>query len=334
MAATFTTDVITDHDVFNNWVRQRDVEFTNFYLGGIVVNNPQLDALAMSGGKILSLPFWNPLNGDSEILAEGDDLTVNKITSGQQDARLHTRAKVWGATDLSHALNVNRADPMMAIGDEVAMYWVKEKQKLLVASLEGVFADNVANDSGDMTVSIFTEDGNNATAANLISANAIIDAEATFLDALGEVAGIAVHSVVYTQLKKQNEIEFIRPSESMPEIPVYRGKRVIVNNNLPVRAGTTSGSVYTSYLFGQGAFGYGLGAAPVPSETDREALKNGGETYLVTRDHFVMHPQGMKWTETSVAKTSPSYAELENAANWDRVYDRKNVRVAQILTNG
>src|ERR1041384_6335733 len=39
------------------------------------------------------------------------------------------------------------------------------------------------------------------------------------------------------------------------------GRRLVVDDNLPTRAGTTDGTVYTTYLFGQGAFA--KGAAPL-----------------------------------------------------------------------
>jgi hypothetical protein len=85
-------------------------------------------------------------------------------------------------------------------------------------------------------------------------------------------------------------------------------------------------------MFGNGALGLGQGNAPVPSETDRDSL--AGNDVLVTRSHFIMHPRGIKFTSSSVAGPTPSNTELGAAANWDRVYSRKNVRVAQVITNG
>jgi hypothetical protein len=47
----------------------------------------------------------------------------------------------------------------------------------------------------------------------------------------------------------------------------------------------------------------------------------------------LLHPRGVKFTSSSVAALSPSWAELANAANWDRVYNRKNIRLAQLVVN-
>ena len=43
-------------------------------------------------------------------------------------------------------------------------------------------------------------------------------------------------------------------SEGKPVIRVFQGRRVIIDDNCPVRNGTTDGLVYTTYLFGPGAF--------------------------------------------------------------------------------
>jgi hypothetical protein len=93
-----------------------------------------------------------------------------------------------------------------------------------------------------------------------------------------------------------------------------------------------NGSVYTTYLFGNGAVGMGQGQAPVPTETDRDSL--AGEDYLITRTHFLMHPRGIKFTNTTNAGPTPTNANLTLATNWSRVYEREQVRIAAIRSNG
>jgi hypothetical protein len=46
-----------------------------------------------------------------------------------------------------------------------------------------------------------------------------------------------------------------------------------------------------------------------------------------------MHPRGVKFTSASVAGANPTNAELENAANWVRVWENKNVRVVAVTHN-
>jgi hypothetical protein len=48
----------------------------------------------------------------------------------------------------------------------------------------------------------------------------------------------------------------------------------------------------------------------------------------------MIHPAGFNWTEAAVAGNSPTLVELANPANWTRVFPRKNVPMAFMLTNG
>lgn len=329
MADTKIANVIVP-EVFNAYVIERTAELTNFYMGGVISRNPELDRLAQTGGRLINMPFWNDLTGDDEVLSDSAALTVNAITAAQDVAVLHARGKAWGVNDLATALSGD--DPMGAIATLVAEYWARQKQKVLIASLAGLFADNIANDSSDMVNDASIEDGDNAVAANMLNGDTFIDAQDTFGDALGNISGIAMHSKVYNNLKKTDNISFEKESMGNLEIETYRGLRVIVNDTLPKVAGGTSGFKYTSYIFGAGAFGYGEGGAPVPTETDRDTL--AGTDILINRSHFLMHPRGIKFTDTSVAGTFPTNAEVALEANWDRVYERKNVRIAAVITNG
>ena len=330
MAATKISDVIVP-EVFNPYVVEKTAELANFYMGGILSTGYDLIDLASVGGKLFNMHFWNDLTGDDEVLTDSGSLTVNAITSAQDIAALHARGKAWGVNDLAKALSGDR-DVMGKIGNLVASFWARKYQEVLVSSLKGLIADNTTNDASDMTANIAIEDGDNATADNKMSGDVFIDGQATFGDAIGQVVGIAMHSVVYNNLKKIDNISFEKESLGDLEITTYRGLRVIVDDKLPKVAGTTSGYKYTSYLFGSGAFGLGQGNAPVPTETDRDSL--AGEDILITRTHFIMHPRGIKFTSSSVAGTFPTNTELEAEANWDRVYERKNVRLAAIITNG
>lgn len=316
--STKISDVIVP-EVFNDYFINRTAELAKFYLGGIVSNDAQLNTLAQSGGRLLNMPFWSDLTGDDEILSDSGALTPGKIQAGQDVAVLHTRGRAWSVNDLAKALSGD--DPMAAIGDLVAQYWARRYQAVALASLKGVIADNVASNAGDMVAGDGSAD---------FDANLFIDGQATFGDAIGGLSGIAFHPAVYHNLKKTDSISFEKESLGELEVETYRGLRVIVDRNLPVTSGTPD--TYTTYLFGNGAIGMGQGGAPVPSETDRDSL--AGEDILVTRSHFIMHPRGVKFTDTTVTGTSPSNAELELAANWSRVYDRDQVRVAAIVTKG
>ena len=62
-----------------------------------------------------------------------------------------------------------------AIAALVADYWVREEQRMLIAAIQGVQADNEANDAGDQINDIALGGAGTPTAANLFSAEAVID---------------------------------------------------------------------------------------------------------------------------------------------------------------
>ena len=85
---------------------------------------------------------------------------------------------------------------------------------------------------------------------------------------------MAMHSATEAALRKLDLIDFIPDSEGKAQIKTFQGRRVIVDDTMPVRAGTTSGLVYTSYLFGPGAFA--KGAAPLDSTPLQGGHRDGG----------------------------------------------------------
>ncbi len=334
MANTIISDII-EPEVFNPYVIERTAELARFYMGGIISADPRFDVLASQGGTTINMPFWHDLTGDDETLSDTGALTPAKITAGQDKAVLLMRGRAWQVNDLATALSGD--DPMGAIGNLVSQYWARRYQAAMVASLRGVFTDNVDNDGSDMSVDVAGATNGDVTAATKMSGDVFIEGQATFGDALGQIAGVAMHSHVYNNLKKIDNISFEKESNGETEITRYRGLPIIVDDGLPYTpaAGAGAGDAaaqYTTYLFGNGAIAMGQGGAPVPTETDRDSL--AGNDILVTRSHFIMHPRGVAFQSATVAGAAPTNAELILPANWNRVYERKNVRIAQIVTNG
>lgn len=307
---TKISDVIVP-EVFNPYIIERTAQLSALVRSGIIVRDPQLDSLAMSGGTLINMPYWKDLTGDDEVLSDSSALTPGKIGSGQDIAVLLMRGKAWGVNDLAKALSGD--DPMKAIGDLVAEYWARMKQKVLLAELKGVFsAASMAGNVHDISAEL--------DAAAKISGSSFITAKNKLGDNSDKLTAVMMHSATFTALEQQNLISYIPNSQGVIEFPTYMGKRVIVDDGCPVDT-----DVYTTYLFGEGAIGEGNGAAPVPTETDRDSL--AGEDILINRQHFLLHPRGVKFTSSSVAGSSPTNTELATAANWNRVYENKNVKI-------
>lgn len=313
MAVTKIQNVIVP-DVFNPYVVEKTAELSALFQSGIIRPDAALDTLARTGGTLLQMPFWTDLTGADEVLSDAAALTPQNIAASKDIARLHARGKAWGVNDLAKALSGD--DPMAQIGNLVAEYWARRFQALLISTLTGAFA------SSSMSGNV--HDISAITGADAFTGSTFIDAAHKLGDAESKLTAVMVHSLVFATMRKQNLIEFIPNSEGVYNIPTYLGKRVIVDDSMPVSSG-----VYTTYLFGEGAIGYGEGEAPVPTETDRDSL--AGEEYLINRRHFIMHPRGVKWNEASVAGEFPTNAECATAANWTRVYENKNIRIVKFV---
>ena len=313
---TIISDVIVP-EVFNPYVIERTAELSAFYQSGIIARTPALDVLASSGGKLVNMPFWEDLSGDDEVLSDTEALTVGKIAAAQDVAALLARGRAWSVNDLAKALSGD--DPMAAIGDLVAAYWARRFQAILIKTLDGVFGNDATLMTGnkhDISGAATAEDD------DVISAKTAVDAIYKLGDSADKLTGFAMHSATVAKLAKDDLIEYIKPSEGEAEVPTFLGKRVVVDDSLP-----QSGGVYTTYIFGAGAFGWGEGGAPVPTETARDALS--GDDILVNRRHFILHPRGVAFQNNQVSGPTPSNTELADYRNWLRVYEEKNVRIVQ-----
>lgn len=98
-------------------------------------------------------------------------------------------------------------------------------------------------------------------------------------------------------------------------------------------------TTYTTYVLGRGAIIHADCGAKVPYEMARDPKTNGGEDELLTRTRQIIALRGISFTKSSMAKKSPTTAELETGANWTLVndgdghaVDDKAIMVCRILS--
>ena len=324
MAGTKLTDVIVP-ELFNPYVINKSMELSALVQSGIVANNSAFDKLASQAAPVINMPFFEDLTGESEQIIESVDLTDNKITSNEDVACIIRRAKMWSATDLSAALAGK--DPMRAIAGLVANFWVKDMQKELIAILKGIFGTAEDVDAGTketrLASNLLDISEKTGDSANW-SVNSFIDAQQLLGDAQSQLTAVVMHSATWSCLKKLELIKTERQSIDL-SFDTYQGKRVIIDDGCPVEKG-----VYTTYLFGQGAIALGNGSPVgfVATETDRDKKKGSGVDYLINRKTYIMHPRGIRFTNTNVEKTEgPSREELADPTNWKPVYEPKQIRI-------
>jgi hypothetical protein len=341
MANIQVSDVIIP-ERYSDYIANDNPETTALVQAGVAQRNALYDGLA-NGGLIGHIPYWNDLDASIEPNYGTDDpadvAVPQKMTTGQMLYRKSFLNEGWSSADL--VADLMSQDPMQQVRNRTGRFWQRQFQHRTIAMLQGVLADNVANDGGDMVNDIHGALNSDVGAGTLISKDSIIDTAMTSDFGYEAFSAMAVHPVVYSRLLKNNEIDFVQDSENGLLLPNYAGLRLIVDKNMPSTAaeGALAGddaATYTTILFGQGAIAFGIGNPKAPVEIEREAAQGNGhgiET-LWERQEWLLHPQGFSFTSNTVTDFTPTLAQLRLAANWDRKIDRDNIRIAYLVTNG
>jgi len=325
MAITKITDVVVP-EIYDQYAAENGIYTNSLYKSGIVVRQPNFDALLDGGAKQFEMPFWKTndmFSVASHAILEGEEVTNNKIQATKMTARRQFRDASFGWTDVAAMLA--GSSPEMVLASNLDAYWNKSWNTSLFASVRGVIADNVANDSGDMVLDITSD------ADKYVSAEAIIKAQYKHGDMTGGFVGIAMHSLVKMRLEQMGLIDVVPESQQNPRFETYAGMTVFTDDTL------VSGSDYYTIIFKSGAFGFGYSAnGYLPTEIDRDPKTSGGEDFLYTRRAYVLHPYGFSYSDDAGATQDfPLDTELATAANWDRnVASVKNTRFVALLSQG
>ena len=333
MPGTTLQDVIVP-ELFTPYVVNQTMELSALYQSGVITNDSTFDGLASQAAPLVQMPFFNDLTGESEQVIEGADLADNKITSNKDMAVILRRAMMWSATDLSAALA--GSDPMAAIGSLAAAFWSRDMQKELIALLKGIFGTIPATTGEGATPAETRLDSNlldisgGSGAAAKWSAGAFIDAQQKLGDAKAQLSAVAMHSATEAELRKQNLIDTITPADALP-FNTYMGKRIIIDDGCPT-SGTGANTVYSTFLFGNGAIALGNGSpvGSVSTEVDRAKRKGSGIDYLINRKTYILHPRGVAYQKAVQEKAEgPSRTELADPKNWKPVYEPKQIRIVE-----
>ena len=334
MAQVRIADLVTAPTFFDT-VAKLATDKSALLRSGIMARNGEASRIALAEGNDGTMRYWNDLDGDASIATDDPSVLITPGKVGQSSLKVgkHFRNKAWSTMDI--ASNFTGSDPAGWIASRIADWWIREDQKVLIATLNGVFADNVANDSGDMMVNVATDAAGAAAAAEKISATVVLAAKQTMGDAADRLTTLVMHSVIYTELQRQSLIAFIPNDQANIGFGTYLGYSIMIDDGCPAVAGTNR-ITYTTYLCGAGALGYGEGRAKLPTEVERVAAAGmgSGEETLYTRRVFVMHPVGFDYLKASQVGLGPTNAELALTANWSRAFDRKHIPLCAIKTNG
>lgn len=332
---TILSDVIF-RDELRDYISVNSVEKTAFFESGILTTNSDMTTLLASPSNTFTIPWWVDLDASIESNYSNDVYTDIAVPLSVHTASMQARAAYlnegWNCMNL--VKNITKQDPLEFVAGRLLSYWQKVAQRRAIATTIGIYNDNVAGNDGDMVVD----------AGGPISAAAIIRAKATMGDYSGQLGGLSVivmHSAVQTELQILNLIDFTPIADQVPEFGRFQGMRVVVDDSMPVIAGTPN--KYLSVIFGPGAMGYAEaqpeGEDGLEYERAPDRGNGGGTETLWTRRNFVVHPLGYSFlsatitgTPTTTRPISASWADLALATNWERKFDRKQVPLAFITS--
>lgn len=332
---TILSDVIF-RDELRDYISVNSVEKTAFFESGILTTNSDMTTLLASPSNTFTIPWWVDLDASIESNYSNDVYTDIAVPLSVHTASMQARAAYlnegWNCMNL--VKNITKQDPLEFVAGRLLSYWQKVAQRRAIATTIGIYNDNVAGNDGDMVVD----------AGGPISAAAIIRAKATMGDYSGQLGGLSVivmHSAVQTELQILNLIDFTPIADQVPEFGRFQGMRVVVDDSMPVIAGTPN--KYLSVIFGPGAMGYAEaqpeGEDGLEYERAPDRGNGGGTETLWTRRNFVVHPLGYSFlsatitgTPTTTRPISANWADLALATNWERKFDRKQVPLAFITS--
>lgn len=334
MATTRLSDVIYG-PLFLPTTIQRIAQLSRIRNSPIVSTDGELQRFANGPGDLVQMPFWNDLTGNSNVSTDdpAQNATPNKLTQGQDMARKIRRNNGWQSANLVASMLAE--DPLDAVAQLIAEYWVREEQRIMGEQMAGVFSS--AGMAGNV-LDVASEDG--AVTPVLFDAEVAANAYALLGEYGQSLSAVLMHSRVFWNLHAARAIEYAKDPVTGLDFTRWDGKDVFVSDQCPRVAGDTSGYKYTSYLFGNGALGYaeatGEGGPKKPVEIDSVASAGNGEGIETVwyRRHWVMHPRGVAFTGVPASASGVTDTELADGDNWTRVYDPKLIRMVAVTTNG
>lgn len=320
-------------------VREAMATMPSLFNSPAVIKGPEFDQIASGPGIAVDIPFFKDITDtDDAIQVEDTAPETKKVTTGRQAAPILNRVTPFDHTGLSRQVAGIGAvgDPVQETLNQLGDARLKQRQKTLISILRGLFGTALAANS----VGVVLETTAGQTATHLIAASKIIDAAAVLGEKIGSLSGcrLVAHSQIIAALRKQDENNFIPASQNGTlGLDTYKGCPIIYCDAL-VRAGTTSGFVFDSYLLAPGLVGYGEQPQGTEIGTTSHLVMEGSAAKnnltLYDRTRFLLHVRGTKWKGTPAGQSATN-AELAVAGNWELAYSSANrVPVARILSNG
>ncbi|MCM1233016.1 MAG: coat protein [Ruminococcus flavefaciens] len=312
---------------------------------GAIVEDATIRRLISSGSNFFTMPIYNVLGGTPDNYDGKTDIKMSEPDATHQSGVVYGRAHSWKDRDFIHDFN-SGADPMRQIAGGVARFWQKQRQKLILQMLSGLFKVTTATGDDDAAkVAAWKEhiyDISIASAVgpdNCMGPTTMGDAIQKALGDNGDIISLCwMHSRVAQNLAGLELLEFRKYTDAQGiqrqlKVADFNGVTVIVDDDCPSEDAGSGVKKYHTYALGRGAISHAPAPVKTPVELGRSPLEAGGYDYFVTRFRECYHPNGFSYKLPS-GVISPTDEQLSAEANWEIVAPPKTIPLVDIVTNG
>jgi hypothetical protein len=285
------------------------------------------------------IPVTGNFEGESQNYDGETDLkTGDGLETYYYGVHSYGRAIVGTEKDFTKDL-IPGLDPLDQIAKKFADRWDDINEDTIISILNGIFASTTKGAKEFATKHTFEIDGK-------ITESAIYEATQQACGDKNKKFKLAImHSKVATELAVKQLLEYIKYTDARgiqtnTNIAQWGDKIVFIDDAYTIDTTTLETPKYITYVLGEGLFKREPMPVDVPFERDREALKAGGTTNLISRERMVLHPFGFSYLKASQATKSPTDKEFANGANWDlmknsdgtKYFPHKHIPVCKIVS--
>lgn len=314
---------------------------TAFWTSGAFVSDSRIRALLQTGLREFAVPTVGGIDTKLEPNYSNtvytDIAKARGITGGKSKGRAAYVNE--GFLESSLETYLMGQSPLQMIAGMIDNYWIAQAENRAIATVAGLYNYAKKNKANDFILDISKA---TADATSAYSIDAFIDAEAMLPKAFRGRGVMIVHPKKAAEMRKQQLLEKIAPSNNLPVIENYNGRTVIETTDL-TSIGTGANAKYITYLLGQGAFVADSVAGNDDMEIERTAATgNGsGHTALWTRRNLIIHPQNFDFIATEQQLTggtdnealSASWTDLQNADFWNLAGNASETAIRFLVTN-
>ena len=354
--------------VFLKYMETVESERTNRLIkAGVFVGEPSFARSLPDGvgGNFMQRNFSGRLGKNETIYDGAHDISVGTLPTFKQGVVVMGWARAFGEKDFT--VSITGKNFMSNVAEQLVEYLDERHEDCLISILKGIFGSALAGKvinkqlgslsvadivdglalQGDKSRNIVAVAMHSAVLSALVKAN--LAQAVKFIDKDGIARDLGIYQWDSRDVIEDDELAPAESYAKTADIALVEGK-VYYTKDGDVYTKVASPDVaqignyyertlaYPVYLLGRNAFTFQPLPVEEPIEMWREPLKNAGQTYLISRERYVMQPYGVSFKQSAMSGNAPTIAELETASSWELCNDGnghtlplKNIPIACIV---